>query len=111
VRKRKELILWCSNPGKQVSESISEKKQNSLLGKVVLLCLSHSMTIAEKKKKKEIKIQRCTSLFFFFLLDIFFIYISNAMPKAPYTPHPAPPYPPTPLTTHSHFLALAFPDH
>jgi hypothetical protein len=41
-----------------------------------------------------------------FLLDIFFIYISNAIPKVPYAlppPHPAP------LPTHSHFLALAFP--
>jgi hypothetical protein len=37
------------------------------------------------------------------LLDIFFIYISNAIPKVPYTlPCPAP------LPTHSHFLALAF---
>jgi hypothetical protein len=35
---------------------------------------------------------------------MFFIYISNAIPKAPYTlPHPAP------QPTHSHFLALAFP--
>jgi hypothetical protein len=36
----------------------------------------------------------------FFLLRIFFNYISNAIPKVP---------PPTPLPTHSHFLALAFP--
>jgi hypothetical protein len=44
-------------------------------------------------------------LFFFlnFLLDIFLIYISNAIPKVPHT------LPPTPLHTHSHFLALAFP--
>jgi hypothetical protein len=45
-------------------------------------------------------------LYFFimFLLDIFFIYISNAILKVPYTlPHPAP------LPTHYHFLALAFP--
>jgi hypothetical protein len=39
-----------------------------------------------------------------FLLDIFFIYISNAIPKVPY-PSPCP----APLSTHSHFLALAFP--
>jgi hypothetical protein len=40
----------------------------------------------------------------YFLLDIFFIYISNAIPKAPYTsPCPAP------QPIHSHFLALAFP--
>jgi hypothetical protein len=39
-----------------------------------------------------------------FLLDIFFIYISNAIPKVPYTiPCPAS------QPTHSHFLALAFP--
>jgi hypothetical protein len=43
-------------------------------------------------------------LFFNFLLDIFFIYISNAIPKVPYiSPCPAP------LPTYSHFLALAFP--
>jgi hypothetical protein len=46
--------------------------------------------------------------FFFsnFLLDVFFIYISNAIPKVPYT---LPPSCPAPLPTHSHFLALAFP--
>jgi hypothetical protein len=51
------------------------------------------------------------SFFFFllfFLLDIFFIYISNVIPKVPHTlPHLLP-YPPTPLPTHSHFLALLF---
>jgi hypothetical protein len=41
--------------------------------------------------------------FFVFLLGIFLIYISNAIPKVPHT------LPPTPLPTHSHFLALAFP--
>jgi hypothetical protein len=40
----------------------------------------------------------------YFLLDIFFIYISNAIPKVPHTLPP-----PTPLPTHSHFLALVFP--
>jgi hypothetical protein len=40
--------------------------------------------------------------FFIFLLSIFLIYISNAIPKVSHTP-------PTPLPTHSHFLALAFP--
>jgi hypothetical protein len=45
-------------------------------------------------------------IFFFFkiLLDISFIYISNAILKVSYT-LPAP----TPLPTHSHFLALALP--
>jgi hypothetical protein len=38
------------------------------------------------------------SLLLLFLLDIFFIYISNAIPKAP-----------APQLTYSHFLALAFP--
>jgi hypothetical protein len=47
-----------------------------------------------------------TSALFFsqYLLGIFFIYISNAILKVPYTlSHPAP------LPTHSHFLALVFP--
>jgi hypothetical protein len=40
------------------------------------------------------------------LLDIFFIYNSNAFPNVPYTlPLPCP----SPQLTHSHFLALAFP--
>jgi hypothetical protein len=44
------------------------------------------------------------NFFFQFLLGIFFIYISNAILKVPYTlPHPAP------LPIHSHFLALVFP--
>jgi hypothetical protein len=38
-----------------------------------------------------------------FLLGIFLIYISNAIPKVPHILLP------TPLPTHSHFLALAFP--
>jgi hypothetical protein len=45
------------------------------------------------------------SLFFMFLnflLDIFFIYISNAILKVPYSR-------PAPLPTLSHFLALLFP--
>jgi hypothetical protein len=47
------------------------------------------------------------SIFFLiFLLDIFFIYISNATPKVPYT---SPPPHPAHIPTHSHFLALAFP--
>jgi hypothetical protein len=37
-----------------------------------------------------------------FSLGIFFIYISNAVPKVHYTL-------PLPQLTHSHFLALAFP--
>jgi hypothetical protein len=42
-------------------------------------------------------------LFFQFLLGIFFIYISNAILKVPYT------LPTAPLPTHSQFLALVFP--
>jgi hypothetical protein len=38
-----------------------------------------------------------------FLLGIYLIYISNAIPKVPHT------HPPTPLPTHSPFLTLAFP--
>jgi hypothetical protein len=49
-------------------------------------------------------LQLCIFFFInYFLLDFFFIYISNANPKVPYTPCPAP------LHTHSHFLALVFP--
>ena len=43
------------------------------------------------------------SFLFNFLLGIFFIYISNAIPKVPHV------LPPNLLPTHSHFLALAFP--
>ena len=39
-----------------------------------------------------------------FLLDIFFIYISNSIPKSP-----VPSLHPAPKPTHSRFLALAFP--
>jgi hypothetical protein len=52
------------------------------------------------------KVEKKNPLFFLrkFLLAISFIYISNAIPKAPYTlPGPAP------QPTHSHFLVLAFP--
>jgi hypothetical protein len=42
----------------------------------------------------------------FFLLYIFFIYISNAIYKVPYTTPPRPASQPT----HSCFLALAFPE-
>ena len=49
-------------------------------------------------------------LFFFnFLLDIFFIYISDAIPKVPYTLPPTPallPYPPTPTSWHWHTPVL-----
>jgi hypothetical protein len=41
---------------------------------------------------------------FFNFISFFFIYISNAIPKVPQT-LPTP----TPVTTHSHFLTLAFP--
>ena len=44
------------------------------------------------------------SFSFSFLLDIFFIYISNVIPKVPYTLPPRP----APIPTHYHFLALAF---
>ena len=48
--------------------------------------------------------QFCRVQDFFFFLDIFFIYISNAILKVPYNlPCPAP------LPTHSLFLGLVFP--
>jgi hypothetical protein len=41
---------------------------------------------------------RKAALLFFLLLGIYFIYISNAIPKVPYTlPHPHP-HPPTPTS-------------
>jgi hypothetical protein len=43
-------------------------------------------------------------IFIQFLLDIFFIYISNAIQKSPIFSTG-----PTLLPTHSHFLVLAFP--
>jgi hypothetical protein len=51
------------------------------------------------------------SSFLFFLLDIFFIYISNVTPFPSFSsetpPSPVPPL--APQSTHSCFLALAFP--
>jgi hypothetical protein len=66
--------------------------------------LGHWMSLREPPEVKRLK---ALSFFlpFFFFLGIYFIYISNAIPKVP--PH-APPSP-TPPTTHSHFLSLAFP--
>jgi hypothetical protein len=49
----------------------------------------------------------CFFYFFYFLLDIFFIYISNFKCYAESSLYPSPC--PAPLPTHSHFLALAFP--
>ena len=45
----------------------------------------------------------CEEKLSLYLLGIFLIYISNAIPKVPHT------LPPTPLPTHTHFLALALP--
>jgi hypothetical protein len=45
-----------------------------------------------------------TFLCIFFKLGIFFIYISNAIPKVPHTLPP-----PTLIPTHSHFMVLVFP--
>ena len=47
--------------------------------------------------------------FLYFLLDIFFIYISNVIPFSSFpSENPLSP-PPAPQPTHSHFRALAFP--
>jgi hypothetical protein len=53
--------------------------------------------------KTLVKVLWLSKIFLYFLLGIFLIYISNAIPKVPHT------LPPTPLPTHSHFLALVFP--
>jgi hypothetical protein len=76
----------------------------------MLLILEEVLTVNGENAKKTMGLDYYIGLdssFFsssIFLLDIFFIYISNAIPKVPYSlPCPAP------LPTHSHFLALAFP--
>jgi hypothetical protein len=56
----------------------------------------------QKVYRLELKFFFSFLLLFLFLLGIFFIHISNAIPKVPNTP------PATPLPTHSHYLALAF---
>jgi hypothetical protein len=50
----------------------------------------------------QIGLSHQASFFSNFLLVIYFIYISNAILKVPYTPHHHSP-------PHSHFLALVFP--
>jgi hypothetical protein len=53
------------------------------------------------------QISRCHCSFFKFLLDIFFIYISNAILKVPYTFPPAPlPNPPTSNSWPLHYPVL-----
>jgi hypothetical protein len=55
----------------------------------------------------EVKRNNGKDLFKIFLLDIFFIYISNAIPKVPYTLSPTLlPYPPTPTSWPWHSLVL-----
>ena len=44
-------------------------------------------------KINKIKIEKNCSFFLNFLLDIFFIYISNSFPKVPYTLHCSPAHP------------------
>jgi hypothetical protein len=61
----------------------------------LVIQLSEAATDLEYSREKD----TLGSISFFpnFLLDIFFIYISNAIPKVPYTLSPALlPYPPTP---------------
>jgi hypothetical protein len=55
-----------------------------------------------KLRKKEDHSVNVFTFLKIFLLGIFFIYISNAIPKVPHTLPP-------PLPSHSHFLALVFP--
>jgi hypothetical protein len=67
------------------------------------LCFSSYHTYVKLLNTTHIKHLIFGILLYSFLLDIFFIYISDAIPKFPYTlPWPAS------LPTHSHFLALAF---
>jgi hypothetical protein len=46
---------------------------------------------------------------FWFLLDIFFIYISNVIPFSGFPSEKTLSSPPAPQPTNSHFLAQAFP--
>jgi hypothetical protein len=65
--------------------------------------------IGESRRKKP-ALWDIDSLFFFFLLDIFFIYISNVIPflvSLLKTPIPSP-HPPAHQPTHFCFLALTF---
>jgi hypothetical protein len=61
--------------------------------------------LALKRHKREL-ISKLYNDRNYILLGVFFIYISNAIPKVS---HNLPPSPHTPLPTNSHFLALAFP--
>jgi hypothetical protein len=69
---------------------------------VALTCACHS---AYMDARGQCQCQYLSSTFFLliFLLGIFLVYISNAIPKVPHT------HPPNPLPIHSPFLALAFP--
>jgi hypothetical protein len=58
-----------------------------------------NLRVIKESVEKKIK----GNFFSNYLLGIFFIYISDAIPKVPHTPTPAL------LPTHSHFLALEFP--
>jgi hypothetical protein len=78
------------------------------IGRVIKIKIKINYIIFPRKSLQKDKQLKCFFFLFFyfsnFLFGIFFIYISNAIPKFPYTlPSPAP------LPTHSHFLALVFP--
>jgi hypothetical protein len=79
---------------------------NVCLGMYIDICigLSDKNNYDSERFFKVFKNEVCTYVIFFLLLDIFFIYISNANPKVPYT-FPLPASQPT----HSCFLALTFP--
>jgi hypothetical protein len=62
-----------------------------------------SLQNVAQEREAEIPSLHLAMRVFFFKLDIFLIYIFNAIPKVPHT------HPPNPLPTHSPLLALAFP--
>jgi hypothetical protein len=95
------LIEWTT-------ETVNKPQIQTLsVARVALVMVSlHSNRILTKTwHDRKVGKYWCQTLFFKFLLNNFFIYISNAIQNVPYTlpPHPAP------LPTHSHFLALVFP--
>jgi hypothetical protein len=70
----------------------------------LLLWLTSHISVVPSLILHEYNTSISYSCFNEFLLDIFFIYISNVIPKAP-IPSPCP----APQPIHSRFLALAFP--
>jgi hypothetical protein len=83
--------------------AVPQTEKNKTTSRFSHSCNSRAYSQRTLQPSKDPCSTTLTALLFLFiyflkvLLDIFFIYISNAIPKVPYT-----------LPIHSHFLALAF---